>query len=53
MCIRDRYYRENLRFKLKKMVTYFEPIVILILAAIVGVVVVSVALPMFDIVNFI
>ncbi len=47
------YYRENLRFKLKKMVTYFEPIVILILAAIVGVVVVSVALPMFDIVNFI
>ncbi|EFM24741.1 bacterial type II secretion system domain protein F [Peptoniphilus duerdenii ATCC BAA-1640] len=47
------YYRENLKIHLKKMVSYFEPIVILILAVVVGTIVISVALPMFDIVNFI
>lgn len=47
------YYRENLKIHLKKMVSYFEPIVILILAVVVGIIVISVALPMFDIVNFI
>lgn len=47
------YYRENLKIQLKKMVSYFEPIVILILAVVVGIIVISVALPMFDIVNFI
>lgn len=47
------YYRENLKIHLKKMVSYFEPIVILILAIVVGIIVISVALPMFDIVNFI
>lgn len=47
------YYRENLKIHLKKMVSYFEPIVILILAAVVGIIVISVAFPMFDIVNFI
>lgn len=47
------YYRENLKIHLKKMVSYFEPIVILILAVVVGIIVISVALPMFDMVNFI
>lgn len=45
------YYEYKLELKQEKFISYFEPIMILILAVIVGFIVISIAMPMFDLIN--
>lgn len=48
-----KYYEKKLDMDSKKFLAFIEPIIILILSIFVGFVVLSIALPMFDVVNYI
>ncbi|WP_370882814.1 type II secretion system F family protein [Peptoniphilus indolicus] len=47
------YYEKKLEMDSKKFLSLIEPIIILILSIFVGFVVLSIAIPMFDVVNYI
>lgn len=49
----DKYYSEEVEFKTERFINLFQPILILVMAIIVGLVVVSIALPIFDLVNLV
>lgn len=45
------YYKKELEHKTKMVLSYFEPIMIMVMALIVGFIVISIALPMFELTN--
>ncbi|WP_138159264.1 type II secretion system F family protein [Peptoniphilus catoniae] len=47
----NEYYRYEIEIKQEKFISLFEPVVILILSIFVGFIVISLAMPMFDLVN--
>ncbi|MDO5717751.1 MAG: type II secretion system F family protein [Tissierellia bacterium] len=47
------YYDAELKYGISKFITIFEPILILIMALIVGFIVLSIAIPMFDLINYV
>ncbi len=48
-----KYYEKSVRYSMQQLTTILEPLLILVMAFLVGFVVLSVALPMFDMINYI